>query len=246
MTITINGDTGIAGVDGSNTTPTLVGNDLDTGVFFPAANTVALATNGLTRFQAGPSGQLGIGGATYGTSAGQVIRSGGASAAPAWTDAIVQGTAVASTSGTSIDFSGATGIPSWAKRVTVMLNGVSTSGTSIVQVQLGSTTFTTTGYSQIGQTTALGGGATTSNASTGFIIAPASIVAASIRTGTIIFSNISSNTWICFGAGADTNGGSVWLVNGSIGLAGVLDRVRVTTVNGTDTFDAGSINIMYE
>ena len=30
------------------------------------------------------------------------------------------------------------------------------------------------------------------------------------------------------------------------GVAGVLDRIRLTTVNGTDTFDAGSINILYE
>ena len=56
---------------------------------------------------------------------------------------IVSGTAVASTSGTSIDF---TGIPSWVKRITVMLNGVSTSGTSIVQVQIGSGSPTTSGY----------------------------------------------------------------------------------------------------
>ena len=33
---------------------------------------------------------------------------------------------------------------------------------------------------------------------------------------------------------------------GSISLAGTLDRVRITTVNGTDTFDAGTINIRYE
>ncbi len=33
---------------------------------------------------------------------------------------------------------------------------------------------------------------------------------------------------------------------GSITLGGTLDRVRITTVNGTDTFDAGSINILYE
>ena len=33
---------------------------------------------------------------------------------------------------------------------------------------------------------------------------------------------------------------------GELKLAGALDRVRITTVNGTDTFDAGSINILYE
>jgi len=29
-------------------------------------------------------------------------------------------------------------------------------------------------------------------------------------------------------------------------ISGVLDRIRLTTVNGTDTFDAGSVNILYE
>jgi hypothetical protein len=33
---------------------------------------------------------------------------------------------------------------------------------------------------------------------------------------------------------------------GSVTLSGTLDRVRITTVSGTDTFDAGSINILYE
>jgi hypothetical protein len=34
--------------------------------------------------------------------------------------------------------------------------------------------------------------------------------------------------------------------SGGVALGGALDRVRITTVNGTDTFDAGSINILYE
>ena len=39
----------------------------------------------------------------------------------------------------------------------------------------------------------------------------------------------------------------VWTIcAGRVTLSGALDRVRVTTVNGTDTFDAGSINILYE
>jgi hypothetical protein len=31
-----------------------------------------------------------------------------------------------------------------------------------------------------------------------------------------------------------------------VSLSGTLDRIRLTTVNGSDTFDAGSINIIYE
>lgn len=58
--------------------------DTDTGIWFPAANTIAFSTSGTEDFRIGSSGQLGIGGANYGT-AGQVLVSGGASAAPAWT-----------------------------------------------------------------------------------------------------------------------------------------------------------------
>jgi hypothetical protein len=36
------------------------------------------------------------------------------------------------------------------------------------------------------------------------------------------------------------------MTGGSIALAALLTAVRITTVNGTDTFDAGSINILYE
>jgi hypothetical protein len=43
-----------------------------------------------------------------------------------------------------------------------------------------------------------------------------------------------------------SNDNGVTIGTGSLALGGTLDRVRITTVNGTDTFDAGSINIMYE
>jgi hypothetical protein len=43
-----------------------------------------------------------------------------------------------------------------------------------------------------------------------------------------------------------TETASVNFSAGSKTLSGTLDRVRITTVNGTDTFDAGSINILYE
>ena len=43
-----------------------------------------------------------------------------------------------------------------------------------------------------------------------------------------------------------SDGGNAYMSGGSIALGGVLDRIRITTVNGTDVFDAGSINILYE
>lgn len=158
---------------------------------------------------------------------------------------IASGTAVASTSGTSIDF---TSIPSWVKRITVMFNGVSTNGTSIVQVQIGSGSVSTSGYASNASFSA----ATTSQyayASTGFIIEPAlGAAATSVRSGVCQLSLIGSNTWV--NCGNIGSGSTVLITSASAGnspaLGGTLDRVRITTVNGTDTFDAGSINILYE
>ena len=152
---------------------------------------------------------------------------------------IASGTAVASTSGTSIDF---TGIPSWVKRITVMFNGVSTSGTSFYQIQLGAGSVTTTGYINAvyrgGSNTIVTAGQTT-----GFGIAVVS--ATSTVSGSAIFSLVSGNNWSCQGTFADASA-NIFGTAGSIALGGTLDRVRITTVNGTDTFDAGSINILYE
>jgi len=61
MTVTINGTTGIAGANGSASTPAVQGEDTNTGVFFPAADTVAVATGGSERLRVDSSGNVGIG-----------------------------------------------------------------------------------------------------------------------------------------------------------------------------------------
>jgi hypothetical protein len=157
---------------------------------------------------------------------------------------LVSGTAVASTSGTSIDF---TGIPSWVKRITVMLNGVSTSGTSIMQIQLGTSGgVVTTGYLTAGIGFGVSSMGTTS-ASSGFIFNNAAVAAAANAIqGQVIFSSFGNNTWTGNGAYTLNTSNQAGMCAGSISLGGTLDRVRITTVNGTDTFDAGSINILYE
>ena len=83
MPVTINGTTGIAGIDGSAGTPAVQGTDANTGVFFPAADTVAISAGGTEDFRIGPLGQIGLQGANYGTS-GQVIQSNGSAAAVSW------------------------------------------------------------------------------------------------------------------------------------------------------------------
>jgi hypothetical protein len=154
--------------------------------------------------------------------------------------AFVRGTAVASTSGTSIDF---TSIPSWVKRVTVMFNGVGTNATSPLQIQLGSSTFTTSGYLGAGTYTASSSTSTLNSA--GFVFANW-VLAANIGYGSIILSNITGNSWTATGFVSTTNQAATFLVSGLVPLSGVLDRVRITTVSGTSTFNAGSINILYE
>ena len=149
---------------------------------------------------------------------------------------IVAGTAQASTSGTSIDF---TGIPSWAKRITVMLNGVSTNGTSILLIQIGSGSITNTGYISQGAN-----GTTSVSQTTGFGLGDNN-TAALTYYGNAVLNLINANTWTFSSSMAAVNKVAIGS-GGSPALAGALDRVRITTVNGTDTFDAGSINILYE
>jgi hypothetical protein len=61
MPVTINGTTGIVGPDGSASTPAIQGSDNNTGMFFPAADTVAIATGGTERVRTDSSGNVGIG-----------------------------------------------------------------------------------------------------------------------------------------------------------------------------------------
>jgi hypothetical protein len=146
-------------------------------------------------------------------------------------------TAVASTSGTSIDF---TGIPAGVKRITVMFSGVSTNGTSIPVIQLGSTTVTTTGYTGAGNTNG-----TVANGTVGILLSGDN-AATYVRYGSAVLTNITGNTWVGSAYFGLSDSARVTGGGGAIALSGTLDRIRITTVNGTDTFDAGSINILYE
>ncbi len=157
------------------------------------------------------------------------------------TGVINSATAKNSTSGTSIDF---TGIPVGTERITIMFNGVSTSGTSIVQVQIGSSSFTTSGYS--GSSSGLGGATTTNLYTAGLALFTNNESASAVRVGHAVLTLISGNTWVMSANISLTNIATTCLSSSVVTLSGSLDRVRITTVNGTDTFDAGSINILYE
>jgi hypothetical protein len=181
--------------------------------------------------------------ATDGT-ASQAITTNGSSVL-GWSTVLTQGTAitagtsVASTSGTSIDF---TGLPSYVKRVTVMFDGVSTNGASKLIVQLGTSGgVVSTGYASV----ALVLGSAASAYTTSFGVDDRASSSA-VRHGMLSISNITGNTWASTSSIANTDATVGGFAAGSVTLSGTLTQVRITTVNGTDTFDDGAINILYE
>jgi hypothetical protein len=146
----------------------------------------------------------------------------------------------ATTSGTSKDF---TGIPNWVKRITVMFNGVSSNGTNSPIIQLGdSGGIEATGYSA----TASDSGGRLSE-TTGFPVARG-VGASDQITGVLQLSllDAATNTWVAMGNSTRTGSANTYFLSGSKALSATLDRIRVTTIGGTDVFDAGSVNILYE
>lgn len=146
-----------------------------------------------------------------------------------------------STSGSTVDF---TGIPSTAKRVTVMFDGVSLSGTDAILVQIGdSGGVETTGY--VGGGARIGTSASFPATSTSGFTFNGPATAAYLASGMLVISNMTGNTWVASGSLGLDNAANFLLSAGSKTLSGVLDRVRVTA-SGSNTFDAGKINISYE
>jgi len=157
------------------------------------------------------------------------------------TKQLTMGTAQATTSGTSFDF---TGIPSWAKRITVMLRGISTNGTSFLMVKLGNGSIVSTGYSYAGGYYGVGSYNSILSTACFTIVGGGAPMS---RSGSMVLNLQSNNTWIATFTGATVTGDLIGLTGGgSVALSGTLDRLRLTTANGTDVFDAGSVNVMWE
>lgn len=155
---------------------------------------------------------------------------------------MVLSTAQNSTSGTAIDF---TGIPSWVKRVTVMFNGVSTNGSSSVEIRLGTSAgIQATGYSTYSFSVTSPSTVAYATSTTG--VRAAGVAATDSRIGSIVFTHFGSNTWTANGVTTSTTAQGTVCNNSQVSLSDTLTQLRITTVNGTDTFDAGSINILYE
>lgn len=142
-------------------------------------------------------------------------------------------------SGTSVTF---TGIPSWAKRITVMFSGVAGTSSTAPFIRLGTSGgVVSTGYLSYIQYGTSGGSSTV-----GFNTA-GSYSAGNQQTGQLVITNITGNTWVATGLfTVNSLAVNQTYTMGSLALGGTLDRVSITFSSGTDTFNAGTINILYE
>ena len=220
-----------------------------TGILYPLTSGTAVSTatcsftgviSGSALTASAITGTIAIGQLITGTgvTAGTTIISGSGTA---WVVSVSQTVSSTAMTVVGIDF---TSIPSWVNRVTVMFSGVSTSGTSLPQIQIGSGSVVTSGYVQNATYMVNGGSNSANGGTTGFILAVGT-AASDTLYGTAVITLAGSNRYVSTVNTVRVSGASV-VGAGGITLSGVLDRIRITTVNGTDTFDAGSVNILYE
>lgn len=203
--------------DGTAAAPSLTfGSDTNTGLYRVGADTLGIAAGGVKVGEFGSNGITGV----------------------------VRTATAVTASGTAVDF---TSIPSWVKRVTVMLSAISLSGTALVRFRLGDSTIATSGYSGVGSYVAAAGAASVAQTAGFDIYTSGTPSSSAAYSGSITFVNVSGNTWVASGVFAAAAGNlGTFPVAGTITLATALTQVRITTSNGTDTFDAGTINILYE
>ena len=172
---------------------------------------------------------------------GQILRTNGAADNPSWSDKITSGSAQSTTSGTAFDY---TGIPAGTKIITVMFSRVSLNGTNNILVQIGDSGGIETSSYDAGSARVAASGVSDVSSSSGFIIAVADTT--HIFSGIMTIANLSGNTWVASVTGLyNENTGSTIVGGGTKTLTSTLDRVRITR-SSTNTFDFGTVNIIYQ
>lgn len=157
---------------------------------------------------------------------------------------LTMGTAKTSTSGTSVDF---TGIPSWVKRITINVVGLSFAAAGSSGVRIGSGSLVSTGYTWLQSTTVNAGTSTVSTDTTGFgNFTTGTGAGAAIVYGQCVLTlvNPATNLWMSTGIAARPSDSIAQTWVGHVAISGALDRVSL--VASVSTFDAGTVNIMYE
>jgi hypothetical protein len=183
---------------------------------------------------------------------GNVLTSNGTTWASAAGPGITAGTYTL-LNNTVVDF---TGIPSTVKRITIMIEAMSTNGTSVPLIRVGAGGILSSTGNYPNSQIAIPSGATpggTAN-STGFPMNNSS-AATNALTGTAVITRLLGAggaykyTYTAMWATVDGSGVGTrtMLCAGSVDTASSpIDTIRLTTVNGSDTFDNGYANILYE
>ena len=144
-----------------------------------------------------------------------------------------------------------TGIPSWVKKITIIVSGAGMSTGSYIQIQVGdSTSFKNTGYLNYTSYAGSSGGSTSST--TGIVIESGTPASTGLIYGraNLFLLDSNTNTWVGDSlVGLNAAGAPFTFQAGGVApaLTGTLTRVRVTSVNGTDTFNSGTrFQMFYE
>ena len=146
-------------------------------------------------------------------------------------------------SGPTISF---TGIPSWAKRITVLLVNVTTVSTGIPAIRAGAGSYENTGY--LGATVKIGSLNSTDGAAsaiTSWDIVNSVATSSYIYTGQLVITRLEGYLYIISGL-LQYNTNTGLMVNGVKTFSGNISQLQLLMSTGADTFNGGSINIMYE
>lgn len=250
---------------GSGTVTSVAGGTYFNFTTITATGTIQLGSmGGSSRLLGSPSSGSTIGDVTLGTGlsmSSAVLSNSGVTSAVAGTGISVSGatgavtitntapdtltlaTAQNTTSGTTVDF---TSIPSGTKRITIAINGWSHSSGSnnALLIQIGSGSVDTTGYLSAASVTLASSTTNAAAFTTGFA-ATTQGAASVVLHGIITLQHVGSNIWVMSSVLGSNNTVATYAGGGNKTLAGALDRVRITTDLGA-TFDAGSVNVLYE
>ncbi|MCH8476187.1 MAG: hypothetical protein LAT55_13280 [Opitutales bacterium] len=155
--------------------------------------------------------------------------------------AITAGSSIAA-AGTEVQFGG---VPAGARRITIGVSGVRTNGTSPFVVQLGDAGgIETSGYSDGAGFITSSSPSTTNSAGSGFVIcAPPS--SAALFSGVVTLINIGGNVWVLSSV-LGSSSSSATFAAGTKTLSGPLTSLRLRALNGTDVFQAGQINVVFD
>lgn len=152
--------------------------------------------------------------------------------------------AVATTSGTTVVLT--TQIPANVSEFTVHVDGVSTNGSSITLIQAGTSGgYVVSGYNQnMTYQTGASGGQSSSTAG----IAYGSAGAAAAIYGNVTFRRMGNglNKWSVSGVTAYPVAGFSNMIGGVVDLGAEVTSVRLNTVGGTDTHDAGNAYVTWK